>query len=101
MPGIRYILTNEKYIGDSLLQKTYTPQMLPLRNIPNKGELDRYYVANSHEGIVSREDFKLVQFRMKQVTSDRKVSQKHFFTGLIECEECGWSYKKKNQNDVV
>ena len=28
VPGVRYILTNEKYIGDSLLQKTYTPQML-------------------------------------------------------------------------
>ena len=101
VPGIRYILTNEKYIGDSLLQKTYTPQMLPLRNVPNKGELDRYYVANSHEGIISREDFQLVQIRMKQVTTERKAPQKHFFTGLIECEECGWSYKKKNQNDVV
>ena len=41
IPGVRYILSNEKYIGDSLLQKTYTPQMLPLRNIPNKGEIDR------------------------------------------------------------
>lgn len=101
VPGIRYILTNEKYIGDSLLQKTYTPQMLPLRNVPNKGELDRYYVANSHEGIISREDFELVQIRMKQVTSDRRAPQKHFFTGVIECAECGWSYKRKVQNDIV
>lgn len=101
VPGIRYILTNEKYIGDSLLQKTYTPQMLPLRNVPNKGELDRYYVANSHEGIVSKEDFELVQIRMKQVTTERKAPQKHFFTGLIECKECGWSYKRKVQNDIV
>lgn len=38
---------------------------------------------------------------MKQVTTERKTPQKHFFTGLIECKECGWSYKKKNQNDVV
>ena len=34
---VRYILTNEKYIGDSMLQKTFTPQILPLRNIPNRG----------------------------------------------------------------
>lgn len=101
IPGIRYILTNEKYIGDSLLQKTYTPQMLPLKNIPNKGELDRYYVSNSHKAIITREMFELVQFRMKQVTRVRKAPQKHFFTGLIECEECGWSYKRKIQNEVV
>ncbi len=102
VPGIRYILTNEKYIGDSLLQKTYTPQMLPLRNIPNKGEFDKYYVTNSHEGIISKKDFDLVQLRMKQkTTSNKKPSQKHFFSGLIECGECGWSYKKKIQNDTV
>lgn len=101
LPGVRYILSNEKYVGDSLLQKTYTPQMLPLRNIPNKGELDRYYVSNSHEGIISREDFKLVQLRIKEVTSDRSASKRHFFTGMIECEECGWAYKRKVQNDVV
>ncbi len=99
--GVRYILTNEKYIGDSLLQKTYTPQMLPLKNIPNKGELDRYYISGSHESIISREDFDRVQFRMKQVTTERKTPQKHLFTGLIECDECGWSYKRKVQNGVV
>lgn len=102
VPGVRYILTNEKYIGDSLLQKTYTPQMLPLKNRPNKGEADRYYVKNSHEGIISRKDFELVQLRMKEKSgSVRKAPQKYFFTGLIECAECGWSYKRKVQNDTV
>ena len=100
--AIRYILTNEKYIGDSLLQKTYTPQMLPLRNIPNKGELDKYYVTNTHEAIIDKEVFELVQQRMKQNTNNNKsASVKHFFTGMIECGECGWTYKRKKQNDVV
>lgn len=62
--GIRYILLNEKYIGDSILQKTYTPCTLPLKNIPNRGELDMYYVSNSHEGIISRETFELTKRRM-------------------------------------
>lgn len=101
VPGIRYILSNEKYIGDSLLQKTYTPQILPLRNIPNKGEIDRYYVNNSHEGIISHKDFDLVQLRMKQVTKNKKTSQKYLFTGMIECAECGWSYKRKIQNSSI
>lgn len=100
--GIRYILTNEKYIGDSLLQKNYTPQILPLRCIPNKGEVDQYYVTNSHQAIISREDFELARLKMKQNTNNnRKTPQKHFFTGMIECEECGWSYKRKVQNGVV
>ncbi len=37
---IRYILSNEKYIGDSLFQKTFTPNVLPLKNRPNRGEVE-------------------------------------------------------------
>lgn len=44
---IRYILSNEKYIGDTLNQKTYTPLELPLKNIRNDGEVDKYYVTNT------------------------------------------------------
>ena len=99
--GIRYILLNEKYIGDSILQKTYTPCTLPLKNIPNRGELDMYYVSNSHEGIISRETFELTKRRMPQTTCERKSPQKHLFTGIIECESCGWAYKRKVQNGVV
>ena len=93
--GIRYILLNEKYIGDSILQKTYTPCTLPLKNIPNRGELDMYYVSNSHEGIISRETFEFTKRRMFQTTCERKTPQKHLFTGIIECESCGWAYKRK------
>lgn len=99
--GIRYILLNEKYIGDSILQKTYTPCTLPLKNIPNRGELDMYYVSNSHEGIISRETFELAKRRMSQTTCERKSPQKHLFTGIIECESCDWAYKRKVQNGVV
>lgn len=102
LAAVWYVLTNEKYIGDSLLQKKYTPQMLPLKTVRNRGELDKYYVANSHEAIISRETFELVQLRMKQNSnSHRKPPQKYLFTGLIKCKECGWSYKRKVQNDIV
>lgn len=66
-PAIRYILTNEKYIGDSLTQKHYTPPMLPLRCIRNKGERDKFYISNTHEAIISRNDFEAVQ----QLLADR------------------------------
>ena len=59
--GIRYIRQNEKYIGDSLFQKTYTPLQLPLKNRKNRGEVDQYYVSNTHEPIIDRETFQKVQ----------------------------------------
>lgn len=74
---------------------------MPLKNIPNHGELDMYYVSNSHEGIISRETFELTKRRMSQTTCERKTPQKHLFTGIIECESCGWAYKRKVQNGVV
>ena len=45
---IRYILSNEKYISDTLNQKTYTPLELSLKNIRNDSEVDKYYVTNTH-----------------------------------------------------
>lgn len=101
-PAIRYILTNEKYIGDSLSQKHYTPPMLPLRCIRNKGERDKFYISNTHEAIISRNDFEAVQ----QLLADRKNKtiqnrKRYLFSQMIICSHCGWSYRRKVQNDVV
>lgn len=52
--GINYILTNERYIGDSLWQKSFVPNILPLRQQRNKGELPKYYCENTHESIVKK-----------------------------------------------
>ena len=93
---VKYILTNEKYIGDSMMQKTYTPQTFPLRNIVNKGELDKYYVENTHAPIISKEDFKAVQDMFKKKAEvERKEATKRLLSRMIVCEECGWSYKYK------
>ena len=53
--GIRYILSNEKYIGDSKYQKTFTTNTLPYRKLPNKGELIQYYIQATHKAIISKE----------------------------------------------
>lgn len=100
--AIRYILTNEKYIGDSLTQKHYTPPMLPLRCIRNKGERDKFYISNTHEAIISRKDFNAVQ----QLLSDRKNKSKpkqnrYLFSQMILCSHCGWSYRRKVQNNII
>jgi len=100
---VRYILSNEKYIGDSLLQKTYTPQMLPLRNRPNRGELDKYYVNDTHQAIISKEDFSSVQVRLNQRENRKEQSEekKYILSGMIVCSECGWRYRRKEQNNKV
>lgn len=46
------ILKNEKYIGDALLQKTYTVDFLEKKRVPNNGLVPQYYVENSHEAII-------------------------------------------------
>ena len=47
--GVKYILTNEKYMGDVLLQKSITVDVLSHKNKRNKGELPQYYITDHHE----------------------------------------------------
>ena len=59
--SLRYILTNEKYIGDALVQKNFTPNEIPLRKVRNNGQMPKYYIQESHPAIISREAFEIVQ----------------------------------------
>jgi DNA invertase Pin-like site-specific DNA recombinase len=63
---VRYILTNLSYTGDMIWQKRYTTDTLPFRLLRNDGKYPRYYVQNSHEPIISHEDFDRVQRLMAQ-----------------------------------
>lgn len=58
---IRRILANEKYMGDALLQKTYSVDCINNKRIRNNGERPQYYVENSHPAIVTREVWLAVQ----------------------------------------
>ena len=55
------MLSNEKYIGEVRMQKTFTADFLTGRREKNIGQLDSYLVENAHEPIVDRETFELVQ----------------------------------------
>jgi len=52
---IRKILANEKYVGDSLCQKTFTTDTFPYERKLNKGDADQYYTERSHPAIIERE----------------------------------------------
>lgn len=98
---ISYILANERYMGDYMMHKTFTPNILPLRNRPNRGEEDRYYYENANEPIISREDFNNVQ-KLKKERKERFSGcdcKKHFFTKKIKCKKCGWVYRLLSGND--
>ena len=100
--GIRYILINEKYIGDSMWQKYYTPPVLPLRDRPNRGELPKYYCEGTQEAIISRKDFDAVQKLMKEREEKhykRYRTEKKFFYRKIICRHCGWTYRAKEQQN--
>ena len=53
---IQGMLSNEKYCGDSMLRKTISEDLLTGKRIKNDGYKTRYYVHDSHEGIISKED---------------------------------------------
>ncbi len=55
------MLSNEKYIGEVRMQKTFTADFLTGRREKNIGQLDSYLVENAHEPIIDRETFELVQ----------------------------------------
>ena len=102
---IKSILQNEKYMGDSHLQKTYLPDFLSPRRIKNEGQADSYYVEDSHAAIISKEMFDLVQqefkgrneLRSSNRTGHGKYSGKYAFSGMIVCGECGETYRRHQQ----
>ena len=97
--SIRYILCNEKYTGDMLLQKTYRLDHISKKKLTNRGEFPMYRVANSHEAIISKDVFELVQKeiqrRATQYPQQLKPSKQYLFTHLIRCGLCGKYYRHK------
>jgi len=55
------MLSNEKYIGQALMQKTYIPDLLSGKKEKNHRQLDMYFVEDAHEPIIDREIFDRVQ----------------------------------------
>ena len=95
---IRYILSNEKYCGDSLFQKKYTPPTLPLRSIKNKGEIPKYYVEKTHEAIIDKVTFDTVRQMLEnnmRIYENKQGKNPNGFSGKLVCGDCGRVYKKR------
>lgn len=104
---INKILRNEKYMGDALLQKTYTTDFLTKKRIKNNGTVPQYYVESDHEAIIPKDIFLLVQeelvrrrvVRTSKNGKRRSYSCKHCFAQMVFCGDCGEFYRRVHWNN--
>ena len=94
---VESILTNEKYKGDAILQKTYCTDYIRKTFVVNDGsEIPKYYAQNSHPAIVSAEVFDLTQMELEWRRSLKgSYSGKNCFASRIVCGDCGSFYGSK------
>ncbi|WMJ90473.1 recombinase family protein [Anaerocolumna sp. MB42-C2] len=99
--GILKILKNEKYCGDLIQKKTYTPDYLKHEKKYNHGEEEFITLYNHHEPIIERELFKEAQSELKQrillPEEKKKYTNRYCFSGLIHCKSCGHSYVSRSK----
>ncbi|HZK00503.1 MAG TPA: recombinase family protein [Tissierellaceae bacterium] len=108
---ISRMLVNEKYMGDALLQKTYTVDFLTKKRVKNDGIVPQYYIEDNHEAIIPKELFYKVQEErarrssLHKATATRKsnkmkkekskYSSKYALTEILICQECGHPYRRQ------
>ncbi len=90
------ILNNEKYVGDLVQKKTYTPDFLTHEKKSNRGAVPLIAIPNHHEPIISREIWDLAQERLRQNNKHTAGkcghSNRYVFSGRIKCGQCGKSF---------
>ncbi len=90
------ILTNEKYKGDAILQKTFVVDFLEKKSKVNEGEVPQYYVEGCHEAIIEPVEWELVQ---AEIERRKNAGQDYRYTGVFSsrvfCGECGCCFGSK------
>lgn len=104
--SIRLILENEKYMGDALLQKTYTVDYLNKKRVKNTSIVPQYYVEDDHEAIIPKEVFLMVQEEMTRRASvqvnfggKKGYSASHAFSQMVFCASCGALFRRIHWNN--
>lgn len=99
---VNYVLNNERYKGDALLQKQITTQTLPFKKQRNHGEQPMYYVENSNPAIVSRETYEAVQALIKSRQPSCKRKAKNYpLTRTLLCPDCGHTFRRQVVNGTT
>lgn len=105
---IDHMLSNEKYMGDALLQKTYTVDFLTRKRVKNQGIVPQYYIQDNHEAIIPKELYYRVQEEKARRASlcksaatrrakkeQSKYSSKYALSDIMTCRECGQPYRRQ------
>lgn len=99
---VNYVLNNERYKGDALLQKQITTQALPFKKQRNHGEQPMYYVENSNPAIVSRETYEAVQALIKsRQPSCKRKAKTYPLTRTLLCPDCGHTFRRQVVNGTA
>lgn len=95
--SIRYIISNEKYAGDSVWQKYYSTDTLPYQCRLNRGEKTSYFAYETHEGIISKEEFNRANALMKSRASKITLTQNnpYAFRKRLICSDCSSLLRRK------
>ena len=104
--AIQSILKNEKYVGDALLQKTFTVDCITHKVVKNNGERPMYLITDHHTPIIDRDTFNRVQQEIARRNSKRKISDqtkteqgkysgKYALSELLICGHCGTPYRRR------
>ena len=101
---IEGVITNEKYCGDLILQKSVTIDFLNHKRVKNDGLEEQVYIKNNHEPIVSREIWDKAQIiyaknrdRFRGENKDsRKYASQYPLSGMLVCLNCGNTYKRRH-----
>ncbi len=96
------IIRNEKYCGDLVQKKTYTPDFLSHEKKYNRGQEEFVIIKDHHEPIISHEMFdeanRILDKRSASQTGKAKYSNHYVFSGKIKCGCCGSSYVARYKN---
>lgn len=110
---IQKMLKNEKYKGDTRLQKSYTEDFMTGKKVRNTGQRHSYYVGNSHPAIVSDEVFDKAQEEMAKRSriiykedgtvrsKGKRYNSKYLLGNILVCGHCGASYRRRTERGKV
>ena len=94
--SVSYILCNDRYVGNALLQKKYTTDTLPFQQRRNRGERAQYYVEDTNPAILSPGVFEQAKRLWKLREKPAAPEQTCTFTRKIICGRCGRYFRRRD-----
>jgi site-specific DNA recombinase len=94
---ITEVLSDIRYTGDAILQKTFVNNHIEKKVIKNQGELPKYYAEGSHDAIIDKDTFEKAQEVLKRVREKHpggKRNGPYPFSSMIKCGACGSNFKR-------